>query len=97
MTGNSVVITGRVKRDASARVIRDGLSVLNFTLMVYEGNERWAYVDCSAYADACDQLEGYVEADEQVTVHGHLSFRTYTDGGGRKRTGIVVMVERTEA
>ena len=93
MNNNSVHVIGRVKRDARAVAVREGLSVLNFALVVEMEGEKPLYVDCAAYGDAAESLDGYVECGEVLSVDGWLSHRTYTGGDGRVRTSMVVMVE----
>lgn len=96
MLGNSVSITGTVKRSAEAARIREGLSILDFTLCVAtDGSDRPTYVDCRATPDsgeACD----YVVEGERIRVDGSLSFRTYTNSRGHRKSGLIVLAEEME-
>lgn len=95
-TKNYVNVSGSVKASATAARIRAGLSAINFTLVVDGGEgERPTYVDCMAYGDDIvnGQLEGFVDEGEWLEVEGHLSFRTFTDSNGSRRSGIIVYVE----
>ncbi len=96
MENNYVSIGGRVKADATANSIRAGLSVINFTLMVDGPKEgdRPTYVDCASYDQHViyDILDGYVNAGEWMHCEGYLSFRTFTDSNGAKRSGMIVQV-----
>lgn len=94
MDNNSVHVVGKVKRDAQASEPRDGMRIINFTLVVEMEGEKPLYVDCAAMNDACDSLDGYVERDEILAVDGWLTHRTYTGADGRVRTSMVVMAER---
>lgn len=91
---NSVHAEGTVKRDAEAVEVRKGLRALNFTLVVEVDGDKPLYVDCDAYSDAVDSLDGYVSAGEFLSIDGRLTHRTYTGSDGRVRTGMRVLVER---
>jgi single-stranded DNA-binding protein len=93
---NMVHIVGKVKRDARAVDVRKGLKALNFTLVVEVDGDKPLYVDCDAYGETVEELEGYVECDEELEVYGRLTHRTYTGNDGRVRTGMRVFVERVE-
>ena len=96
---NYVRIVGTAKYDSEAREIREGLMVLNFTLVVDGvGNERPTFVDCVAYDQHIvrEQMEGFVEAGEEFEVEGHLTFRSFTQSNGVLRSGMVVYVDSME-
>jgi hypothetical protein len=94
MKGNEVRVFGRVKRDSDADRVREGMSVLDFTLEVEDGGGRPVYVDCMATSPIVeDVFGGGVDAGEDIGVEGRLTFRTYTNGIGRKVSGLIVFVE----
>ena len=93
MQGNYVRLVGTVKRDATSELIRKGLPVLNFCLEVGADGDRRVFVDCIAYGDTVEDFEGFVSAGEAIEVEGYLSFRTYTDGDGSRKTMQFVHVE----
>lgn len=96
--GNYVSVRGRVLRDERERFVRDGLSVIDFTLAVdYPDGDKPVYVDCYGCNDACDALDGFVEAGEVISVEGYLTFRTYTTKSGQRRSGMVVYAESVVA
>ena len=92
---NSVRIEGAVKRSEKATVVRNGVEVMSFCLVVPDAiaGGRDVYVDCFAATKGCDDLGGYVSEGELVAVSGHLAFRTMTDSLGRKRSGLIVYVD----
>ncbi len=96
MEYNYVNVGGHVKSDSTAGRVRAGLSVINFTLMVDGPKEgdRPTYVDCTSYDQHVvnDLLEGFVNAGEWLQCEGYLSFRTFTDSNGTKRSGLIVQV-----
>ena len=95
MPSNYVHIVGRCMRSADANKIREGLSALNFSLAVPDfGNDRDVFVDCIAYGEAVEDLEGFVSEGETLHIEGHLSFRSFTDTRGFRRTGRVVIVDK---
>lgn len=94
---NFVHMRGTVKRDAEARRVREGLRIMDFTLVVGETPEtRGTYIDCEAYGPVVDQVDGFVEEGELVTAEGHFGFRTWTDADGIRRSGRVVIVDEIE-
>lgn len=93
MNGNYVRLVGTVKRDATREWIRKGLPVMNFTVVVPSDGERGAYVDCVAYGEIVEEFDGYVSEGEAIEVEGYLSFRSYTDSEGCRKTMQFVHVE----
>lgn len=94
---NFVHMRGTVKRDAEARTVRDGLPILDFTLVVPSGDTaRDVYVDCVAYGDVVEDTEGFVEEGEEVTVEGRMGFRTWTDSYGNRKRGCIVVANSIE-
>ena len=89
---NSVHIEGVVKRGATKNVVRDTIHLLNFCLMVPSDGED-VYVDCFCTTYITDKLGGQVHKGQELAVTGHLTYRTYTDSIGRKKSGVVVYVD----
>lgn len=90
---NYVHLTGTVKADAEARDVRNGLRCIDFTLVVNFHN-RPMYTNCTAYGEAAESLDGYVEEGERLEIEGNLTFRTFTDKFGNRTTRHIVRVER---
>lgn len=93
MQGNYVRLVGSVKRDAQQEWIRQNLPVMNFCIAVPADGERRVYVDCVAYGDVVSDFEGFLEAGEEVEVEGYISFRSYTDSSGQRKTMQYIHVE----
>ena len=94
---NFVHLTGVIKRDAEARRVREGLHIMDFTIVVgAEEGRRGTYIDCEAYGPAIEATEGYVEEGELVTIEGHFGFRTWTDPNGVRRSGRVIIVDEID-
>lgn len=92
---NAVSIEGRVKRSEGSVNVRSGVNIMNFCLMIPDPLNKNAdvYVDCFATTGATERLSGFVRAGELIGVEGSLTFRTYTDAKGYKRSGIFVYVD----
>lgn len=94
---NFVHLTGTIKRYAEERRVREGLHVMDFTIVVGATPEtRGTYVDCEAYGPVIEATDGYVDEGELVTIEGHVGFRTWTDQNGVRRTGRVIIVDEIE-
>ena len=76
---NFVHLTGVIKRDAEARRVREGLHIMDFTIVVgAEEGRRGTYIDCEAYGPVIEATEGFVEEGELVTIEGRVGFRTWS-------------------
>lgn len=94
---NFVHLSGTIKRDAEARLVREGLRIMDFTLVVGATPEtRGTYIDCEAYGHVVEQAEGFMEEGEGVTIEGHFGFRTWTDSQGVRRSGRVIIIDEIE-
>lgn len=90
-TKNNVHVEGRVKRNARKNVVRPDLEILNFCLEVPSAGED-VFVDCFCTTKTCNMLEGAVDEGEMIGVDGFLTYRSYSDSMGRKKSGVVVYV-----
>jgi single-stranded DNA-binding protein len=95
---NEVIIAGSVLRYAESRQIRSGLRIIDFTLSVNDPDgERDVYVDCYGTNELCDMVGDHVDEGDVLQVTGHLTYRTFTDQRGQKRSGLVVCAESAVA
>ena len=94
MKRNSVHIEGHVKRDADCVRTENGDNFLQFTLVVDGGmREPPTYVDCVAFRDVADTVDGYVSTNERLVVDGYLAFRTLTFPKTGRTTRLCVAAE----
>lgn len=94
MTDNFVHIQGTVKHDSEAVVVRQGLSMMDFCLVVKDfATGRDVFVDCFASDEVVDSLEGFVSEGETLEVTGHLTYRTITNKYGVKASRLYVFAE----
>lgn len=97
LSDNYVHLRGFVKRDAQSRHVRDGLTIMDFTLVVPSGDTaRDVYVDCVAYGRVVGDADGYVEEGELISVEGRIGFRTWTDTHGIRKRGCIIVVDAME-
>ena len=92
---NNIHIEGIVKRDESAKVLNSKVSVMDFCLMVNDpmSDGLDVFIDCFAASEGCAKLDNFVSEGERIAVDGFMTFRTYTDHLGRKKSSMVVYVE----
>lgn len=86
---NYVHITGRVMRDAAAASME---TPMYFCVKVDNEGGDFTLVDCVALPSTFDQFECSLDKDEFVDVEGSLTFRTWTDSMGRRRSGMEVLM-----
>lgn len=93
---NSVVLTGRLTRDAELRMTTGGKSVASFTLAV----DRWGngvdFIPCVAWEKAADIISTYAGKGDKVGIRGRIQSRSYEDKTGAKRTVHEVVAEEID-
>lgn len=87
---NYVRITGRVMRDAAAANME---TPMYFCVKVDNEGGDFTLVDCVALPSTFYQFESSLDKGELVDVKGSLTYRTWTDSMGRRRSGMEVLVE----
>lgn len=76
----TIVIAGRLGKDAELRRTQDGTAVLNFTVAVDDGyGERKGtlWFDCSLFGKRGEALERHLSKGNAVTVSGDLGKREH--------------------
>lgn len=76
----TIVIAGRLGKDAELRRTQDGTAVLNFTVAVDDGyGERKGtlWFDCSLFGKRGEALEPHLPKGSAVTVSGDLGKREH--------------------
>lgn len=76
----TIVIAGRIGKDAELRRTQDGTAVLNFTVAVDDGyGERKGtlWFDCSLFGKRGEALEPHLSKGNAVTVSGDLGKREH--------------------
>lgn len=96
---NTVVLVGRLTRDAELKYTNFGMAVSSFALAVNgskKQGDQWvdeaSFIDCTLFGKMAEPLQQYMVKGQQVCVTGHLKQdRWETDG--QKRSKVVVIAE----
>ncbi|MBO8435558.1 MAG: single-stranded DNA-binding protein [Spirochaetes bacterium] len=96
---NSVVLVGRLTREATLRYTQSGSPVLSFTLAVNRSKRNadgsWtdeaSFIDCVYFAPNSQNISQYLIKGKQVAVQGELRQNKWeTDGQTRSKLEVVV-------
>ena len=92
MDNNYVHVSGSVMRDA---VPTGSEGAMYFCLRVGDG-AGMVLVDCVMMPSHFEQCDWHLDKGEQLDVEGELTYRTWTDQLGRRRSGMEVLVKGIE-
>jgi single-strand DNA-binding protein len=95
---NSIVIVGRLTRDAELKSIANGTSCSKFSIannrMIKQGDtwiEEVSFFDCTLWGTLASKLDQYLKKGKQVGISGELrQSRWEKDGQARSRVEINV-------
>lgn len=98
---NSIVLLGRLTKDADIRSTQSGKVVASFTLAVdrpytQNGKKEADFIACQIWGKSAEVLGKSVHKGQRVLLEGRLQIRQYTDKNGNKRTAAEVVAERFE-
>lgn len=99
---NSIVLLGRMTKDAEVRYTSTGKVVASFSLAVdrpytgEDGKHEADFIDCTIWGKSAETLGNSVHKGQRVLVEGRLQIRPYTDKNGNKRTAAEVVCGRFE-
>lgn len=98
---NSIVLMGRLTKDADIRSTQSGKVVASFTLAVdrpytQNGKKEADFIACQIWGKSAEVLGKSVHKGQRVLLEGRLQIRQYTDKNGNKRTAAEVVAERFE-
>ena len=99
---NSIVLLGRMTKDAEVRYTSTGKVVASFSLAVdrpytgEDGKHEADFIDCVIWGKSAETLGNSVHKGQRVLVEGRLQIRQYTDKNGNKRTAAEVVADRFE-
>jgi len=87
---NSVVVIGRLTRDAELKYLPSGTTVSTFTLAKnyrQKSGDQWTdnanFFDCSYFGKGAEGLLQYLVKGKQVAVHGELRQERWEKDGNR--------------
>lgn len=93
---NKVILIGRLGKDPESRSTSTGTTVVNFSLATsrkYNGKEQTQWHNCVAFSGTGDTIARYVNKGDQLAVEGEISYRTWDDKNGNKRTSTEIIVQ----
>lgn len=98
---NSIVLMGRLTKDADIRSTQSGKVVASFTLAVdrpytQNGKKEADFIACQIWGKSAEVLGKSVHKGQRILLEGRLQIRQYTDKNGNKRTAAEVVAERFE-
>lgn len=101
---NSVIIAGRLTKDAELRATKGGTPVLTFSVAVNESKhnkqtDEWddvpSFFDVVLYGKRAESLSGFLTKGIKVTTQGRLSQRSW-EKDGQKHSRIEIVASMVE-
>ena len=80
----SIIVAGRLTKDAVLRFTADSKPVLNFTVATDVGfgdRKHGVFIDCSLWGKRAEALDPYLKKGKQVTCIGGGDLRTWESNG----------------
>lgn len=98
---NSIVLLGRLTKDADIRSTQSGKVVASFTLAVdrpytQNGKKEADFIACQIWGKSAEILGKSVHKGQRILLEGRLQIRQYTDKNGNRRTAAEVVADRFE-
>lgn len=98
---NSIVLLGRLTKDADIRSTQSGKVVAGFTLAVdrpytQNGKKEADFIACQIWGKSAEILGKSVHKGQRILLEGRLQIRQYTDKNGNRRTAAEVVADRFE-
>lgn len=97
---NSVVLCGRVVRDAEVKYTNGGTAVAEISIAVnrYAGKDKAdevSFIDCTVWGKQAESLKQYLTKGRQVVVQGELKQDRW-EQDGQKRSKVTVNVNQLQ-
>lgn len=92
---NSVVLSGRITRDASNRVLSTGTAVSEFGFAInrrFKDREDTCFIDVKVWGKMAESIGQYLNKGKYIIIKGRLELETW-ETDGQKRSKIVVVAE----
>ena len=101
---NRILIMGRLTRDPELRNTPGGLAILRFGVAVNdrrknaqgEWEDKPNYIDCVVFGKRAEALERRLSKGARVFVSGKLSYSSWEDRNGQKRSKIEIVANDVE-
>lgn len=87
---NSVVLVGRLTKDADLRYTSGGTAVANFTLAIsrtysnQQGERETDFVNCVVWRKTAENLAQFVGKGSLIGIDGRLQTRSYDNSEGKR-------------
>ena len=96
---NRIVLLGNLTRTPESRSTQSGTSVCKLGLAVnrkFKDSEDTCFVDCVAFGKVGEVIQQYCDKGDPLLIEGRLSFSTWDDKDGGKRSKHEVVVENMQ-
>lgn len=99
---NRVEFIGNVTKDVELNTTSNNVNYTNFSLAVRrkypdkDGNEIVDFHNCAAFGRLAETIAKYVKKGNKLFVSGELTYDTYENKEGVKKTVAKIMVEQVE-
>lgn len=97
---NTVVVTGRLTRDAELKYTTGGTAVCAFSVAVNgskKQGDQWvddpSFFDCMMFGKLSESVHRYLIKGQQVCVTGHLKQDRWVSSDGEKHSKVGIIVE----
>ena len=90
---NSVVLVGRLVRDAEINSTSSGKTVVKFSIAVGGYKDKTSFIDCESWN--AEKIQSYLVKGKMVCVKGELEQQSW-EKDGQKRSKVIVKVDRLQ-
>jgi len=97
---NSLVIIGRLTRDAELKYTTNGFAILNFSIASNRSvkrNDEWqdevSFFNCTLFGKRAESLAQYLLKGKQIAIDGSIKQDRWEDNEGHKRSVIKILVD----
>ncbi len=98
---NSILIVGRLVKDADLRVTASGLAVSSFSIASNyrkKSGEEWvdaaSFIECSLFGKSAEAVQKYMTKGKQIAVQGSIRQDRW-EQDGQSRSKVVIIAEHT--
>ncbi len=99
---NSIVIVGRLVKDADLRVTASGLAVSSFSIASNyrkKSGEEWvdaaSFIECSLFGKTAEAVQKYMTKGKQIAVQGSIRQDRW-EQDGQNRSKIVIIADNVQ-
>ncbi len=100
---NSVILIGRLTRDAEIKYTNTGYAILNFSVASNRSvkrNDTWedevSFFNCTLFGKRAESLAQYLIKGKQLAISGSLKQDRWDDKEGHKRSIIKIIVNNVQ-